>query len=223
MYKDTYQSFINLLVKCELRKEPTCDRKCDLQPSMETSTNLKMNKIDAEYNTKMNELFVDTDDKIKDVVEKEPYICATEIIETFKQNAKLRGCQLGKEFCTFRLLWLSTLAGLKDCEPPRCLIEEMDVADTKFLIRKMKDLVVSIEDVKKDKTCFQSNAKCIEAIDDIISDEFTSNDYKKQLNQLNIAADGVIGELNKKYSKWVQSDTVNVECVDRIEKCLGKM
>ena len=99
----------------------------------------------------------------------------------------------------------------------------MGVVDTKFLIRKMKDLVVNIEHVKKDKTCFHSNKACIEAVKEIISDEFTSNDYNKQINQLKIAVDGMTGELNKEYSEWVQINPDNKKCVDKIKLCLGKM
>ena len=224
MYKDTYQSFINLIVKCQLREVPTCDRNCDLEPNMETSTTLEMNKHDQHYNDEMkNDLFVNTENEITGIIRQDPYICGQEIIATFSWNQNI-GCEEGNELCTFRLLWLSTLAGLgdDDCDS-HCVLSTMDASDTKFLIRKMKDLVIGIENVKAGRSCFQSNPACLQAVKDIISDEFTSNDYNKQINQLKIAVDGLTGELNEEYSEWVQIDPDNKECVDNIKECLGKM
>ena len=222
MYKDTYQSFINLIVKCKLRKDATCDRDCDLDSNMETFTILEMNKQDGRYNDEMNDdLFVTTEKEITGIIREEPYICGKEIIDTFSWNPNV-SCEKGNELCAFRLLWLSTLAGLEDCKS-QCIVHEMDASDTKFIIRKMKDLVIDIENVKAGKSCFQSNAACLEAVKDIISDKFTSHDYNKQINQLKIAVDGMTGELNKEYSEWVQNDPDNKECVDKIKECLGKM
>ena len=223
MYKNTYQSFVNLIVKCKLRQDPTCDRNCDLEPNMETSTTLEMNKHDQHYNDEMkNDLFVNTENEITGIIRKEPYICGKEIIDTFSWNPNV-GCGKGNELCTFRLLWLSTLAGLKDCDSHYCILNTLDASDTKFLIRKMKVLVIDIENLKAEKSCFQSNPACLEAVKDIISDGFTSNDYEKQINQLKIAVDGMTGELNKEYSEWVQINPDNKECVDDIKQCLGKM
>ena len=219
MYKDTYQSFINLLVKCQLRVSPICERKCELFPSMETRTTSETNKLDEEYDHKLHTIVSNTETKIEEIQENEPYICASDIIDEFKKNTELRDCY--KEYCTFKQLWLSTLSGLKDCDT-HCIVKDMDVVDTKFLIRKMQDLVVNIEGVKKEKTCFHSKKICIDAVKDIISDEFTSNDYNKQINQLKIAANGMIGELDEKYSDWAQNNQNNKDCVGEIEKCLGK-
>ena len=222
MYKDTYQSFINLIVKCKLRKNPNCDRNCELESNMETYTTLKMHEQDERYNDEMNDdLFVTTEKEITGIIRKEPYICGKEIIDTFSWNQNV-SCEKGNELCTFRLLWLSTLAGLEDCKS-QCIVDEMDASETKFIIRKMKDLVIDIENVKADRSCFQSNPACLQAVNNIISDEFTSNDYNKQINQLKIAVDGMTGELNKEYSEWVENNPDNKECVDKIKECLGKM
>ena len=222
MYKDTYQSFINLIVKCKLRKDPKCDRNCELEANMETYTTLKLIEHDETYEKEMNDpVFANTENEITGIIRMDPYICGKEIIDTFSWNPNV-GCREGNELCSFRLLWLSTLAGLKDCDSD-CIVNTMDTSDTKFIIRKMKDLVIDIEKVKADNSCFQSNPACLEAVKDIISDEFTSNDYNKQLNQLRIAVDGMTGELNNEFSEWVQINPDNKECIDDIKKCLGKM
>ena len=222
MYKDTYQSFINLIVKCKLRENPTCDRNCDLDSNMETFTTLKMNTQDQDKIAEMNDpVFENTENEITEIIRKDPYICGQEIIDTFSWNQNI-GCEEGNELCTFRLLWLSTLAGIKDCDSD-CIVNTMDASETKFLIRKMKDFVIEIENVKAGKSCFQSNPACLEAVKDIISDDFTSQDYEKQINQLKIAVDGLTGELNEEYSEWVQITPDNKECVDNIKICLGIM
>ena len=148
----------------------------------------------------MNSIIGNTEEQIKQIVKKERFSCGKEIIDTFIPFVKVKGCQEGKEFCTFTHLWLSSLAGIAGYCKNDCIMAVSGVRESKFLLRKMKESITRIWEVKKEKICLQSDPRCLGYVARILSDDFTSDRTIFNVRYLWIVVNGIYGQLDQKYS-----------------------
>ena len=198
-YKDTFTSFMNSMIKCSH----------DNVPNIEDAFTGGLVLMDETYETDTKSIVSTVEGNIKDVLKNDLPDCTKELTDQLVQKYPY----------SFKLLWLSKISGLNDCDD-NCLVDDTD--DTKFILRAMKDTIAV--GVQEDLSCSgTNNQNCNNAIQDILNDKFTSDDYDKQKKKMKTVIDGMMGNLNKAYQDWLQTPGMD-ECRKNMLKiCSGKI
>ena len=200
-YKDTLASFIDSTIKCSHENANA--------PTIENTFTKGLVLTDDTYETDTTLLVSTVEGNIKGVLKNDLPQCTKDLTDKLVENYHY----------SFKLLWLSKISGLNDCDD-NCLVDDTD--DTKFILRAMKDTIAV--GVEEDLSCSgPNNQDCNDAVKDILNDKFISDDYKMQKNKIKTVVDGVMGNLNKAYQDWLQTPGMD-ECRKNMLKiCSGKI
>ena len=198
-YKDTLSSFMGSMVECNN----------GVTPAIKDYFARELLQSDNNYKGETKVLVAEMEERINNVLDIDMPSCLNEFTNALAD----------KYYYTFKLLWISKISGLTNCDS-NCLVDDID--DTRFIFRAMRDVIVL--GVQKDLSCSGINIeKCNEALTAILSDAFTSDDYNKQKDNLRLFVDGMIGDLENAYIGLGQDPNMD-ECKRNMTRiCYGKL